>query len=333
MKLLKLDNIKKLSDLSQVVGSRNLDKFLVLNNLTRNPDILSQIAQIEYEAAQGQQVPTQRKATILNTMVQDSDIFESAALLGSAEWKILNQRNALPGTLFIPDDVKVSDASSIMGDGVPVKDSVYREAMSQLKATGSIDSSVFNQYAVNTSSVSSSVSSSSGASPFQYFHIPWGMVTISSSITGEYIDFPVYPEEVNNSIKANYTQMPELLYQYEPWMIYTSSGPRSNTYSFEFHRDMWTGDHRDGKANELIRFCESFCYPDFNGSAVNVPIVTLFVAGKVLISGVVTEVNTNWSGPIGLDGWYLVCKLEVSITEISQQALNHRSVRNKSIIG
>ena len=127
--------------------------------------------------------------------------------------------------------------------------------------------------------------------------------------------------------------MPDLLYQYEPWQLYNSSGPRTNTYLFHFHRDMWTGDHRDGKANELIRYCEANCYPEFNGSAVNVPTVTLYIAGSPLIHGVMTQVDTTWDGPIGLDGYYLNCELSITITEVSETALNYNVIKGKSLIG
>ena len=46
-----------------------------------------------------------------------------------------------------------------------------------------------------------------------------------------------------------------------------------------------------------------------------------------------TEVSPKWSGPIGLDGWYLDCELKLSITEIATSPLNFDSVRAKSLIG
>ena len=96
---------------------------------------------------------------------------------------------------------------------------------------------------------------------------------------------------------------------------------------------MWSGDHRDGKANELIRFCEACCYPEYNGSAVNTSTVTLIIAGKPLIRGVMTDVSTTWSGPIGLDGYYLECELRISITEVSDKPLNYSYVKSREIIG
>ena len=75
------------------------------------------------------------------------------------------------------------------------------------------------------------------------------------------------------------------------------------------------------------------CYPYYNGSAVNTSIVTIYVKGKSLITGVLTEASDDWSGPIGLDGWYLECTLKLSITEVSVQPLSYSTMRNKGLIG
>ena len=99
------------------------------------------------------------------------------------------------------------------------------------------------------------------------------------------------------------------------------------------HRDMWSGDHRDGKCNDLIRFCQANCYPDYNGAAVNTSIVSLYVAGQCLIRGILTEVKTTWSGPIGLDGFYLAVSMSLTFTEVSDIPLNYSTVRRKGLIG
>ena len=154
-----------------------------------------------------------------------------------------------------------------------------------------------------------------------------------SYLGNDSIDFPVYPEEIEDGVRANYETMPDLLYQYEPWQLYRSAGPRTGTYTFHMHRDMFTGDHRDGRCNELIRFCQASCYPEYKGAAVYSDISTLYIGGKPFISGIITEVRESWGGPIGLDDWYLECTLAVTFTEVSQQPLNFTTVRQKGLIG
>ena len=224
-----------------------------------------------------------------------------------------------------------------MGNGESVPSDIYNKVMKCLKNQTTINPSIFNGYNAVVSVASVGLTTNTAArgsdTTFQWFKLPWGMVTLHSSLDDSTIDFPVYPEELSDARKANFTQMPEQLYQYEPWQLYQSSGPREHTYNFHFHRDIWTGDHRDGKANELIRACEANCYPEFNGSAVNVSTVTLYIAGQPLISGVMTNVTVDWSGPLGLDDWYLECKLGITITEVSKDPLNFQTVKNKGLIG
>ena len=55
--------------------------------------------------------------------------------------------------------------------------------------------------------------------------------------------------------------------------------------------------------------------------------------GEILIRGVLTNVSVDWSGPLGLDNFYLVCKLGLTITEVSPYPLNYWSVKSKKLIG
>lgn len=333
MQFLTLDKETKLKDFSDEVGSRNADYILAANSIDRSPNIGKKF----YESCEAAKKSTeniswQRKSQILNTFTQDSDIFETAALLGENDWKVLSALGTFPGMVKVPDSITLPDSVNILGNGQGVKSEIYNKAMKSLEEHNYVDPSIFNEYSnIKNSKIAEGASHSS--STFSGFNLPWSQVTLASSISDDSIDFPVYPEEISDSRKANYTTMPDLLYQYEPWQLYNSSGPRTNTYIFHFHRDMWTGDHRDGKANELIRYCEANCYPEFNGSAVNVPTVTLYISGSPLIHGVMTQVDTKWDGPIGLDGYYLNCELSITITEVSETALNYNAIKGKSLIG
>ena len=202
--------------------------------------------------------------------------------------------------------------------------------MGYLSNQQDIDPSIFSEY---SSRYNQSAPGASSVPAVNWFNIPWGEITLYSSLSGDSMDFPVYPDDWANSVQANYDTMPELIYQYEPWQIYKSSGPRSVSYTFKMHRDMWSGDHRDGKCNELIRFCEANCYPRYNGAAVQTSTVTLYIAGQSLITGVLTGVKTSYSGPIGLDSAPLFVDLTLDITEVSTEALNYDSVKRKGVIG
>lgn len=334
MQLFKMTDNITLSELSNAVGERNVESILAVNNLKRTPNIGKAFKQVCNNIMKtNSNVDTKRKISVLNTLTNEADIFEAAALQGEDSWKITSAIGSLPHMLKIPDSVTLPDSVNVLGNHEPVGNKIYKQVMTSLEILGAVDPSIFNEYKGVRNSQMANLSSTSNRDPFQWFKLPWGQVSLYSSIEGITKDFPVYPGELSDEYHANYTQMPDMLYQYEPWQIYQSSGPRSVTYTFKFHRDMWTGDHTDGRANELIRFCEANCYPEYKGSAINTAIVTLYIAGQPHISGVLTSVSPKWSGPLGRDGWYLMCELELSITEVSPVTLNYQSVTKKGIVG
>lgn len=334
MQLFKIKETTTLSELSDAVGDRNLDSILAANNLKRTPNIGKAFKNVCNNIINSPDtVTTSRKMSLLNGLTGEADIFESTALQGESGWKISSAIGTLPNMLKIPDSITLPDSVNILGNHQPIGNRIYKQVMRSLKDTGKVDPGIFNEYTGVKDSQLASLAETVNHDPFQWFQIPWGKICLYSSIDGDKMDFPVYPEELGDEYKANYTQMPDMLYQYEPWQVYQSSGPRANTYTFKFHRDMWTGDHTDGKANELIRFCEANCYPEYKGSAVNSPTVTLYIAGAPHITGVLTSVSPKWSGPLGSDGWYLVCELELSITEVSETPLDYATVRKKGLVG
>lgn len=325
-----------LRELTNIVSSRNVDNVLALNTTSRVPNIgQSFYAQQDALIQNSSDVTPQRKETVLNTLTENSDIFEAAALLSERDWRYLSSKGALPGTMLMPEFITLPDSTATWGNGRPILQTVYNEVISMIQnEPHTVDPSVFNEYSTRRGNPAVNGQSFGGSDVYQWFKIPWGEITLYSSITGMTMDFPVYPEEISDGRAAVYDTMPELLYQYEPWYLYRSSGPRTNTYTFKFHRDMWTGRHDDGMANQLIRFCESQTFARYRGASVDTPIVTLYIAGKPVITGIVNEVKTDWSGPLGrLDNWYLMCELAVTITEISPETLDHFSVMRKPLGG
>ena len=335
MQFLSIKDTTTLSQLADIVGDRNVDAILAANNLKRTRSIgKAYRASCDEAIASAKDVDWQRQMTLLNTVTGCSDVFETLALMGENGWKLFSVLGTLPGMLKIPESIVLPDSVDVLGTSEGINNLVYQKAMTSLKNPPHyVDPSIFNEYSSRRSSqILNYEGAAPAADPFQWFQIPWGEVTLYSSLGQDSIDFPVYPEEVSDGRSANYTTMPDLLYQYEPWQVYQSSGPRRNTYTFKFHRDMWSGDHTDGRANELIRFCEANCYPEYNGSAVNTATVALYIAGVPHIVGVLQDTRVKWSGPLGLDGWYLVCELELTIIEVSETALNYSAIRNKAII-
>ena len=336
MQFLQIDSTTKLSQLRDTIGTSNLESVLAINSLQRTPNIGSQIISRDKSIMKGPtEVTTDYKITALNRSVQDADVFESLALMDTSGWKVYKELNSLPSTLRVPEDVVLPYSTNVLGNGTRISDSTYQKTIASIStAPHVVDPSIFNTYYSSRNPKIVETQPAATSDVWQFSKIPWGKMSIYSSLSGESKDFPVYPEEMSNNIIANYTTMPEIIYQYEPWQLYTSSGPRSVTYNFTFHRDMWTGDHGDGKANELIRFCEANCYPEYNGSAVNTSYASLYMNGQLLINGVITNVQTQWSGPLGArDDFYLVCRLSLTFIEVSPYTLDYWTVKNKPLIG
>lgn len=335
MQFLKVDSDATFSDLRDRVGSRNVNEYLFVNSLDRKPNIGQILSKKFSDAVQNTpEVDWQKKSTILNKFSGDSDIFEMLALAGQNTWKSLVGAGAIPGTVKVPETIKLPDSADVIGNGVPVPKSMYEKVMSQIThPPHEIEASVFNEFSARAGlSAGQRVVPETNDNFFHMFNIPWGEITLYSSF-GDEINVPVYPEQVEDGVGADYAQMPDLIYQYEPWLVYQSSGPRTVTYDFHMHRDMWTGDHSDGKCNELIRTCEAQCYAKYQGSSVQTPIVSLYIAGKELITGIMLSTKTSWSGPILNDGWYAEVTLSISITEVSRYALSYDVIKSKGVIG
>lgn len=328
MQHLSISRDATLSDLADIVGERNVDYVLNTNSLKRTVNI----GDLLYKQEDVQEIDNQQKIAILNNLVDSSDVFEKAALGDADDWYSLYMRGTFKYFIKIPDEIQLPQSVSILGNNEPVDNRIYSACMQDLRNGGDIDPKHFTEYSVDPFRTHGVTSSATGVSnPFQWFKLPWGKVSLYSSFSAQLVDFPVYPEGFSDGYSANYDEMPEMLYQYEPWKVYKSSGPRQNSYTFHMHRDMWTGDHRDGKANELIRFCEANCFPRYDGAAVNAPVVTLYINGNNHITGILTSCKVDWNGPIGLDGFQLELTLTLDITEISKQPLSYDTILGKGL--
>ena len=327
MQYLEFSKDMTLSKLSSIVGERNVDYILNANSIDRSVNIgktfetRNQQTISDYGA---NRVDYQTKLNLLNQFVGDSDIFEKAALGSNSDWITLSQYNCFTDAIKIPEEIKLPSSVGLLGNGEPISDQIYQECVQSLTnpSIHDIDPTIFSKHEVSYAHGSYGVTENGQimtSEPFQWFALPWGEIFLYSSLGDEELYFPVYPEGFDDGRKANYDDMPEMLYQYEPWKVYKSSGPREVSFTFKMHRDMWTGDHRDGNANNLIRGCQANCYPNYDGSLVNVSLVT-------------TDCKVNWDKPIGLDGFYLYFELTFTISEVSPEKLNFKTVRNKGLI-
>lgn len=344
MQFLKIGDNMSLSELSDIVGSENVDAVLALNGLPRTPNV-SKTLKIVTDHAKDVSISysddpdaiKQKKISVINQYSENSDVFEAVASLDEGGWNILAHTGTFENTLKVPESVKLPNTDDVMGNTDSVSKFAYNSVIDALQNDSEETPYQFNPYWFSDISSVDPIKSgnSGGATPFNWFNLPIGDVSLYSTLAQESIDFPCYPSEFSDGVKANYDTMPDMLYQYEPWQVYKSSGPRQMSFTFDMHRDMWSGNHEDGKCNELIRFCEANCYARYNGAAVETALVTMYIKGKPLITGIMTDVTPHWDteSPIGNDGFYLHVKLSLTIIEVSQVALSYDVFKAKPLIG
>lgn len=351
MQFLMVNKSMTLSSLADRVGERNVDDMLNTNSLTRSVNIGKQF----YVRANQDisEIDSQTKINILNTLVGNSDIYEKAALGSEQDWNCLAKYGCFSDAMKIPENIQLSSATDIIGNDEPIDKDIYEKCVYSLTLFDRVDPTIFDEKMTSGSNLYAIISNVKDTpdpkdtlrglpfnvngkqkiSPLQGNKLPWGMITLYSSISKTSMEIPAYPEEgIQDGYKANFAEMGEILYQYEPWNVYKSSGPRQITFTFHLHRDMWTGDHTDGNANKLIRFCEANCFPKYEGSAVNASQVSLYINGENYITGLMTDCNVVWRHPIATDGFYLDFDLSFTILEVSPYKLNYDSVMQKGLI-
>ena len=204
MQFLKIKDNMSLSELTDAVGSRNVDSVLNLNSLTRTPNIGKQFRNLVNDKINAvNTVPYQKKSTILNNLTADADVFETAALQSEGGWKVLDSLGTMPGMLKIPETITLPDSVSLLGgSGTPISKNVYEKAMKFLADEKDIDPVIFNEYSSRRSSQIMDITTVSN--PIQWFKLPWGEISLFSSLSGKSIDFPVYPKGFDDSVHATY---------------------------------------------------------------------------------------------------------------------------------
>lgn len=340
MKYFPIDRNTTYAELYAIFGN-DIESILALNGLSSKPRIGQEFFNKCDNLLKGPEFDMSTEwnsvSIALNNLSGSDDVYEKAATMDTNHWKIMLAISTFYGYLRIPDSIDLPLTDGIIGSNTPVSARIVAQVNESLSSVShEIPQELFNTV---VSTITPGVYGEYDQSlrdpnnPIAWFPVPWGSIMLYSELFDDFVYIPVYPQELSDGVKANFTTMPDLLYQYEPWQIYTGSGPRENTYTFDFHRDMWGGDHRQGGANNMIRFCQANCYPKYNGSAVDYSLVILYIAGMPLIRGVLTQVETKWDGPIGQDGFYLHCVMTLHIIEVSSEPLNIEVMRNKPLIG
>lgn len=166
-----------------------------------------------------------------------------------------------------------------------------------------------------------------GETQDNWYWKPTGDVTFQ--IEGDTaLEIPCFPESVSDTTSATWSQEMTTYQHYEPQNTYNKSGPRVVSCTFKIHRAMWDGNQDSGKAEELVAYMQSACYPNYDTQASEPPRVTLIIGKSVRIVGILTSMDTTYSGPIGPDNKYDCLEIAISITEESDNVLSTDAVRS-----
>ena len=127
------------------------------------------------------------------------------------------------------------------------------------------------------------------------------------SDSNKIVYFPCFPDSYSDSHTASVTpQTP--LGRSEPFQIYQNSGPRTVSVEFRMDREM----ARKNEIGQIVGFVQSLTYP--TGSGTIIPRCTLVIGDNCYITGIVTDVSTNWSDTI-INNVYMIATLSFSVIE------------------
>ena len=149
-------------------------------------------------------------------------------------------------------------------------------------------------------------------------------------ISGDYeylIEMPLYPDDVTESISANWANQ-SVLGRSAPLSAYANTSLKSVSFSLDLHRDLLTGSFNHttssliaagGSLNRqaagyqvqtakgpfatrswytnMNKMLQISCYPQYTSSGM-IPPTTYFVFGQMILKGFVTNYSTTWKKPI-----------------------------------
>lgn len=251
----------------------------------------------------------------VQAQLDDRDKANVVAEFTPAEFKRYSVLGSVPGCLVVPAEF-VDEVTPVTGhtQQAVLKDLLLREVREDLRA---------DQPELQFPRIDAEF----GDTQDNWYWKPTGDVTFQ--VEGESpIEIPCFPENVNDSTSATWSQEMTTYQHYEPQNTYNKSGPRVVSCAFKIHRAMWDGNQDSGKSEELVAYMQSACYPNYDTQASEPPRVTLIIGKSVRIVGILTSMETVYSGPIGPDNKYDCVDISISITEESDNVLSTEAVRS-----
>ena len=250
----------------------------------------------------------------VHSQLMDRDKANAVAGFTPAEFIRYSTLGSVPGCLVVPAEF-VDDTTPVSGH---VQQAILRDiTLEAVREDLRADTPILDFPRVD---------SEFGSSQDNWYWKPRGDVMFQ--VEGQTpLEIPCFPESVNDSTSATWSQEMTTYQHYEPQNTYHKSGPRTVSCTFKIHRAMWDGNQDSGKSEELVAYMQSACYPNYDTQASEPPRVTLLIGKSIRIVGILTSMETTHSGPIGPDNRYDCVDINISITEESDNVLSTDAVR------
>lgn len=142
-----------------------------------------------------------------------------------------------------------------------------------------------------------------------------------------YCVLPQFPESINDSTSVNFNSS-EILGRSAPIYTFSSSGPRSVTFTFNLHRELLSNiditpnsfglEDNEKIIEELVNTIQAAALPKYTSTSkmINPPIVAVRIGDQIYIKGVISgSVSVTYSLPI-VDNKYSRCEISFTVNEI-----------------
>lgn len=146
--------------------------------------------------------------------------------------------------------------------------------------------------------------------------------------TKTFMVLPVYPNDISDSISANFTSSTPLL-RSAPIYAYSSSGPRTVKFNFTLHRDLMNvvnentsniplGTEPIDYVDTMVKQLQAIAIPRYDASSkmVDPPMVAVRIGDEIFVKGVVVGgISLNYMLPLmEINGQRKYSQIEVGFT-------------------
>ena len=142
---------------------------------------------------------------------------------------------------------------------------------------------------------------------------------ILNLVSGEVIHFHMIPDDVSDSMSANYDQQ-TIRGRSLPIKSYNDSGPRSISFTATLHSSY----NQDNSITFTVNKLRALVYPDYEGKRIYPPLCLIRI-GDLIVKSVVTSVNVTWKKPYR-NQTYMFAEVAINAEEVMDNVMDMSEV-------